>query len=64
MKLIKMALRDSNGKLKIQGHPRSNDRSVWYRKRLETTMFNIALDEVIRTIKTNINGTIFKRTRG
>ena len=26
-------------------------------------MFNIALEEVIRNIKTNLNGTIFKRTR-
>jgi hypothetical protein len=30
---------------------------------LSKTMFNIALEEMIRNIKTNLNGTIFKRTR-
>jgi len=49
--------------------PRSNDRSIWHRKRLETsdalstTLFNIALEKVIRNIQNHVNGTIFNRTR-
>jgi len=49
--------------------PRSNDRSIWHRKRLETshalstTLFNIVLEKVIRNIENHINGTIFNRTR-
>ena len=66
MKLTKMELHDSNGKLKIQGKMTEvfGIQRGWRQcDALSTTMFNTVLEEVIRNIKTNLNGTIFKRTR-
>jgi len=61
-----MALHDSNGKLKI--HVQLIEvfgRKIGWRQgdALSTAMFNISLKEEIRNIKTNLNGTIFIRTR-
>jgi hypothetical protein len=64
--LIKMALIESNCRVKIQGQLSSNFKvKVGLRQgdALSTILFNIVLEKVIRNIEINPNGTIFNRTR-
>lgn len=66
MKLIKIALHYSNGKRKIQVQlieVIGIERGWRQGDALSITMFNIALEEEIRNIETNLSGTIFIRTR-
>jgi hypothetical protein len=61
-----MTLKDSNGKVKIEGQPTETfgiEIDLRQGDALSTTLFNNILEKVIRNIETNSNRTIFKRSR-
>ena len=64
--LKKMTLKDSNGKVKIQGQStEAFGIEIGLRQGdvLSTTLFNIVLEKLIRNIETSSNRTIFNGTR-
>jgi Reverse transcriptase (RNA-dependent DNA polymerase). len=64
--LIKVMLKDSNGKVKIQGQlieVFGIDRGLRQGDTQSITLLNIVLEKLIRNIETNQNGTLFKKTR-
>jgi hypothetical protein len=64
--LIKVTLQDLSRKVKIQGQLMetfSIERGLRQGDALSITLFSIVLEKVMRYIETNLNGTLFNRTR-
>ena len=63
VKLIKMTLQDSNGKVKIQGQMTKalgTERGLRQGYALSTALFNIVLEKMIGNIEINMNGTVLR----